>query len=233
VNRRGKELTLPSLKRPSWNVGGRPAPVRLVPRDGEPEPDDAALVRGLAASEDWAARTAWNRYSPMVYGLLDRALGSAGESEDLTQEVFWRVFAAVHTLRDPNALRSFIYSAAIRMLRWHLRGKRIRRLLMLSDSGDLPERASPAQDARALAEGRELLVRFYRLLDRLGADDRTAFVLRHVEELSLEEISRATGASLATVKRRVRRASQQVAVLVKEEPDLVPYFVRAGGTHEA
>ncbi len=203
-------------------------PVRLVPRDGG-EPDDAALVRGLVASEDWAARVAWNRYSPMVYGLLDRALGSAGESEDLTQEVFWRVFAAIANLRDPSALRSFIYSAALRMLRWHLRSKRIRRLLMLSAPGDLPEPASPGDDA----EGRELLGRFYRLLDRLGADDRAAFVLRHVEELSLDEVARATGASLATVKRRVRRAAQQMAVLVKEEPDLLPYFVRAGGNDEA
>jgi RNA polymerase sigma-70 factor (ECF subfamily) len=217
-----------SLRRPSWSAGNRPSAIRLVARGGEEELDDAALVGGLRAGEDWAARLAWNRYAPMVFGLLDRALGSAGESEDLTQEVFCRVFAAVGTLRDPSAFRSYVYSSALRMLRWHLRTKRIRRLLTLSDSGDLPERASPAQDA----EGRELLGRFYHLLDRLGADDRTAFVLRYVEDLNLDEIARATGTSLATVKRRVRRASQQVAVLVKADPDLVPYFERAGGADE-
>jgi RNA polymerase sigma-70 factor (ECF subfamily) len=190
------------------------------------QPDDTTLVAALAAREEWAARSAWNRYAPMVYGLLDRALGSAGESEDLAQEVFLRVFAAIKTLRDPNALRSFIYSTAIRMLRWHLRTKRIRRLLTLSDSGVVPDYASPGVDS----EGRELLARFYRLLGTMGADDRTAFTLRHIEGLRLEEVATATGTSLATVKRRVRRASKRVAAMAKADPDLYGYLVR-GGAH--
>ena len=164
----------------------------------------------------------------MVYGVLDRALGRTGESEDLTQEVFCRVFAAIGTLRDPSALRSYIYSATLRMLRWHLRSKRIGRLLSLSDSGDLPEHADPGHDS----EGRELLARFYRLLDGIPGDDRIAYVLRHVEGLQLHEVAQATGTSLATVKRRIRRAALAVAILVKDEPDLAPYFERAGGSDE-
>jgi RNA polymerase sigma-70 factor (ECF subfamily) len=192
------------------------------------EPNDVALVHGLLAHEDWAATAVWNRYAPMVYGFLDRALGASGESEDLTQEVFWRVFAAIRTLREPSALRSFIYSSAIRMLRWHLRSRRIRRIFTLSDSGELPDRAAPAVDS----EGRELLAAFYRLLDTLGANDRTAFLLRHVEGMSLDEIVKATGASLATVKRRIRRASQEMSVLAKAHPELVHYVVPRGGPDE-
>ena len=90
----------------------------------------------------------------------------------------------------------------------------------------MPDRAAAGQDA----EGRELLERFYRLLDALSANDRTAFVLRHVEGLSLEEMAVATGASLATVKRRVHRASEQVTrLLAKADPDLVSYVLRSGG----
>jgi len=192
----------------------------------ESGPDDAELVGALAAREEWAARLAWSRYAPMVYGLLDRALGSAGESEDLTQEVFLRVFARIHTLRDPAALRSFIYSSALRMLRWHLRTKRVRRLLSLSRSGDLPDHPSPGIDD----EGRDLLRRFYRLLDELGADDRTAFLLRHVEGLTLDEITRLTGASLATVKRRIRRASDRITALAQSDVELAQYLGREAGS---
>jgi RNA polymerase sigma-70 factor (ECF subfamily) len=198
----------------------------LVPRDRIEELSDVALVHALWADEDWAATAIWNRYAPMVYGFFDRALGSSGESEDLTQEVFWRVFAAIRTLREPSALRSFIYSSAIRMLRWHLRSRRIRQIFRLSDSGHLPDRASPAADS----EGRELLVVFYRLLDALSANDRTAFVLRNVDGLSYDEIVKATEASLATVKRRVRRASQAMAILAKAHPELVYYAARSGGS---
>jgi RNA polymerase sigma-70 factor, ECF subfamily len=197
--------------------------LRLINPASEIEPDDLAIVRGLLAKEEWAARAAWAQYGPMVYGLLDRALGSAGESEDLTQEVFLRVFAAIRTLREPRALRSFIYSAALRMLRWHLRSKRVRRLLLLSDSGELPDHGSQGADS----EGRELLQRFYRVLDTLSANDRTAFLLRYVEGLSLDEIVRATEASLATVKRRLRRAADHVAKAAKADPDLSPYLAGA------
>ncbi len=225
---RGVSEKLGQLKPPRRGLSAHP-PLRLVPASEVSETDDPTLVRGLAAREEWAARTTWNRYAPMVYGLLDRALGSAGESEDLAQEVFLRVFAAIQTLREPSALRSFIYSTAIRMLRWHLRSKRIRRLLTLSDSGSLPDRASPGADS----EGRELLERFYRMLGTMGADDRTAFTLRHIEGLRLEEVVTATGASLATVKRRIRRASKRVAVLAKSDPDLMTYFVRGGARDDS
>jgi RNA polymerase sigma-70 factor (ECF subfamily) len=218
---------LGQLKPPRWGLSAHP-PLRLVSPAQVAQPDDLTLVAALSAREEWAARATWSRYAPMVYGLLDRALGSAGESEDLAQEVFLRVFAAIKTLREPSALRSFIYSTAIRMLRWHLRSKRIRRLLTLSDSGVVPDRASPGVDS----EGRELLERFYRLLGTMGADDRTAFTLRHIEGLRLEEVAAATGASLATVKRRVRRASKRVAAMAKADPDLLSYFVRGGARND-
>jgi RNA polymerase sigma-70 factor (ECF subfamily) len=213
------------LRRAPWRIGSH-STLRLVP--GEPmEPNDVVLVHALCAREDWAATAAWDRYAPMVYGVFDRALGSSVESEDLTQEVFMRVFAAIRTLREPTALRSFIYSSAIRMLRWHLRSRRIRRMLSLSKSGDVPELASTGSDS----EGRQLLAIFYRLLDALSANDRAAFFLRHVEGLSLEEIAKTTGASLATVKRRVRRGSQEVAALMKAHPDLIQYVGQARGSH--
>jgi RNA polymerase sigma-70 factor (ECF subfamily) len=201
-------------------------PLRLASGPGGAEPNDRDVVLGLRAGEAWAATTVWNRHSAMVYRLLDRALGSAHDSEDLTQEVFWRVFAAIHRLRDPAALRSFIYTTAVRMLRWHLRARRVRRFLMLSPAGVLPEQPVRGEDS----EGRELLQRFYRLLDHLAANDRTAYILRHVEELKLDEIAEVTGASLATVKRRVRRASERVAVLVKADADLAVYFVHGEGS---
>lgn len=207
----------------------RPTSLRLVEHGRGSDLDDASLVQALVNREEWAATAIWNRYCPMVYGFLDRALGNTGESEDLTQEVFWRVFAAIRSLRDPTALRSFIYSSAIRMLRWHLRGKRVRRNLGLLGFRKVPDTEAPPTDS----EGRELLDRFYQMLDTLSANDRAAFVLRQFEGLSLDEIVRATGASLATVKRRILRASQHLEGLAKADPDFAEYLKPLGGTHES
>ncbi len=94
-------------------------------------------------------------------------------------------------------------------------------MFVLFDPGELPELASPAE-----SDAPERQRVFSRLLDALSANDRTAFVLRSIEGLSHEEIVQATGSSLATVKRRVHRASQKIAVLAKTHPELVRFAVR-------
>jgi RNA polymerase sigma-70 factor (ECF subfamily) len=201
------------------------SPLRLVGQRDASEPDDAALVEAVKAGEEWAARALWRRYAPLVYGVLDRALGSSVESEDLSQDVFSRFFASVATLRDPTALRSFLYSIAIRALRSHLRAKTVRRILRLSDTGEVPDRPVAAADN----EGRDLLLHFYRVLDTLRVNDRTVFLLRQVEGLSLEEIAEITGTSLATVKRRLHRASEWVETRLGAEPDFAEYFQPSAG----
>lgn len=200
-------------------------PLRLVPPPRDSNVDDARLVQGLVAEEDWAVRWFWDRYEPVVYGILDRALGGkASESEDLTQEVLLGLFLGVKRLRDPTALRSYVVASTILRLRRHLRWKKVRRFLLLSETGTVPEQLGPD------GQGRELLRRLYAMLDTLSADERTAFVLRSVEGFSLLEIVEATGASLATVKRRIRRAASKVEDFARSDPDLARYVREHAGT---
>jgi RNA polymerase sigma-70 factor (ECF subfamily) len=202
-------------------------PVQLVSSGVEPILDDGELARAFARGESWAARAIWNRHAPMVYRLLERALGPNGEAEDLTQDVFLRAFSSLSRLRDVDALRSFIYSVAVRTLRWELRRRRVRRILRLSDTGEVPEMPVRGVDS----EARQLLSRFYRILEHLRANDRTAFVLRHMEGHKLEEIAEHMGVSLATVKRWVSRATMEVSVQVEADRDLADHFREQGGFH--
>jgi len=163
----------------------------------------------------------------MVFRLLERALGPEGEAEDLTQDVFLSTFAKLPGLRDGDALRSFIYSVALRTLRWELRRQRVRSILRLSDSGQLPDLAVRGTDT----EARQLLTHFYALLEKMAVNDRTAFVLRYMEGLKLEEIAERMGVSLATAKRWVTRASRDVSALVEADPDLSAGLGEGGGFH--
>lgn len=198
------------------------SPVQLVTVGAERVADDAELVRAFRDGESWAARAIWRRHAPMVFRLLERGLGPDAEAEDLTQDVFLSSFAKLPVLRDGEALRSFIYSVALRTLKWELRRRRVRRILHLSDSGQLPDLPIRGSDS----EARQLLAHFYALLERLAVSDRTAFVLRHMEGLKLEEIAERMGVSLSTVKRSVGRASRRVSVLVEADPEL---SARLGG----
>ena len=194
--------------------------MHVVPPGARTDPNDADLARALMAGEPWATSTTWNRFAPIVHGIASRALGRDSEAEDVTQEVFYRLFSRVGTLKNPEAFRSFVVSFAIRIVKWELRRRRARRWIMLSESNQLPDVAGLDGDA----ESREVLRRFYAVLDLLGARERLVFALRYLESMTLEEIAAAMSISLSTVKRTLGRASTRVSEWIASDADLVNYF---------
>src|SRR5688572_16385968 len=100
---------------------------------------DLELAHALLAGDTAAAELAWDRYAPLVHGIVTRALGPDAEVEDVTQEIFYRLFSRIGTLRKPEALRSFVISFAVRIVKWELRRRRARRWLTLSETGEVPE----------------------------------------------------------------------------------------------
>jgi len=171
---------------------------------------DLELARALIDGTANAAEAAWERYSPLVHRIVSRAIGPDAEVEDVTQEIFYRLFSRIRTLRKPEALRSFVISFAIRIVKWELRRRRARRWLTLSETGEVPDEQMMVMDA----ENRYALRRLYGMLDRLSTRERLVLVLRHVEGMTLEEIAAAMELSLATVKRGLRRASARVSQMV-------------------
>ena len=198
----------------------RRVPLHVVPTGGRVDPTDAELARALMAGEPWATATTWNRFAPTVYGIANRALGRDSEAEDVTQEVFYRLFSRIGTLKNPEAFRSFVVSFAIRIVKWELRRRRARRWIMLSDSDHLPEVAVADGDA----ESRQVLRRFYAVLDELTARERLVFALRHLESMTLEEIAEALKISLSTVKRTLTKSAEQVTEWIARDDDLKSYF---------
>jgi RNA polymerase sigma-70 factor (ECF subfamily) len=204
-------------------IDRRSFPVWLAPGTLD-QGDDTELVEALKAGQADAPAVAWNRYAPLVFGICSRALGSEIEAEDLTQDVFSRLFARIGTLRKPSAFRSFITSFAIRTVKWELRRRRARRFLTLSATGDLPE----APRGFVSADNRYALQRFYQVLDKLSTRERLVLVLRHVEEMTLDEIADSMGISLATVKRTIRRANERASALVGDDAELQTFLSGRG-----
>ncbi|HEX7505563.1 MAG TPA: sigma-70 family RNA polymerase sigma factor [Polyangia bacterium] len=165
--------------------------------------DDETLVRETLAGKRWAQREVWYRFAPMVHGLLRRALSSRHDHDDLVQEVFLRVFRRLHTLEKTAALRSFIYSVAVRVVSEEIRHfyvlKRAREQLTLM--------ASDVSNSGADFEARETLDRVKSVLDGMKDKHRAVFVLRHVEGMELLEIAAGLDISLATVKRYLVKAT--------------------------
>ena len=195
--------TLPSQVRLSLVVGKD----RRAASDGD-------VARALRAGEAWAAVETWRRFAPMVLTLARRALGSQSEAEDIGQDVFCRVYRQARSLREPDRFRNFIYTCALRVLQTELHRKKMRSWLSFEQPEVLDGHSCDALDM----EARDLLRRFYSLLDRLAARDRMVFVLRRVESMSIEEIAEIMETSESTVKRSLVRASDRLSRWMGDKP---------------
>jgi RNA polymerase sigma-70 factor (ECF subfamily) len=195
-------------------------PVSLAVVPDRLDQSDAELARALMAGQAWAITETWHRFAPPVIVLARRALGSESEAEDVAQEVFHRVFAKSETLREPERLRSFVFSFAIRVLRTELRRKRTRAWLSFLRPEELVDLGS----VRADMESRDLLRRFYSLLDRLAPRHRLVFALRHLESMTVEEVAAHMDLSVSTVKRALDRATGKLSHWIEAEPALAGFL---------
>ena len=195
-------------------------PVQLVVNRDPGATSDAELARALMEGDGWAITETWHRFAPAVVMLAARALGSESEAEDVAQEAFQRVFAKAKTLREPERLRSFIFSFAIRVLKTELRSKRARAWLSFQRPETLVDVGADLVDM----ESRDLLRRFYSLLDRLSPRHRLVFVLRHIESMTVEEVAAHMELSPSTVKRALYRATRKLSQWIELDTGLAEFL---------
>ncbi len=199
-------------------------PLSLVPPSERRNASDGDLARGLSAGDAWAVTETWRRFAPMVLKMAERALGSTSEADDIGQEVFYHVFLKAKTLREPDSLRSFVYSFAVRELKSHLRRRKLRGWLSFHRPDALVDLGSGTSDV----ESRDLLRRCHALLDRLAPRDRLVFVLRRMESRTVEEIASTMDISTSTVKRSMSHASSRLSRWIEADPGLAGLLTKNG-----
>lgn len=178
-----------------------------------PAVSDDELVRRALAGNWWAEEAIYRRYAPMILGTARRLLADGEEAQDVTQETFSTAFAMWAQLREPARLKQWLMQIAISKVHRRFRRKRLLRALGLESSLDdatLDTLALPSCSPEVRAE----LFLLSRALDRVSVAARIAWMLRHVEGLSLDEIAEECSCSLATVKRRIGTAEKRLEVFV-------------------
>lgn len=185
----------------------RPDPPRLrVVRDGEPAPD-AALVAAAQQGDRPAMQELYTRHCHYLAGMCARLLRSREEAREITQECFATAFDQLGQLRDGDAFRPWAAQIAVRLVQAHLRKQRLWRFFGLGGDEDASLFAlSDGAPAEARAELRQIDA----ALLRLPAEQRIAWMLRHVEDEPLDAVAKACGCSLATVKRWIDAADTAV-----------------------
>ena len=185
----------------------RAEPVQLEPPDPVSTTD---LVERIARGDRWAEEAFYRRHVALVQTTVRRLLGRNAEAEDVVQDAFVTAFEIWDQLREPEHAKNWLLTIAVRKVHRRFRRRRLLRLLGLdqpTDDATLESLARPDLGGEARAE----LSLLDRVLARVPAEARIAWMLRHVEGTSLEETAALCECSLATVKRRIAVANAKVS----------------------
>jgi RNA polymerase sigma factor (sigma-70 family) len=154
-------------------------------------------------------------HSVRVYRLAYRLTGNQHDAEDLTQEVFIRVFRSLSTF-TPGTFEGWLHRITTNLFLDQARRKqRIRMDSMGEDAATYPATGELQNPERGY-EHANLDHDVQRALDTLTPEYRAAVVLCDIEGLSYEEIAVTLGIKLGTVRSRIHRARAQLRVLLAD-----------------
>lgn len=177
------------------------------------ESDGAAIERTIAGDGE-GFRVLVERYSQLVFRLAYRMTGSEADAEDVVQETFLRAYRAISTYDGRAGFTTWLYRIATNYA-LDLLDKRRRRAeqpppqRMDQDQQEW-EHPATAPGPDRLAEGSQLQKRLHIAMAQLTPQERSAFVLRHFEELPIEDISESLGLGPSATRHSIFRAVQKL-----------------------
>ncbi len=183
-------------------------------------PDDFELVKAFREGDEKAFEELVRRYQRQVANIIYLTLGNREEVEDLTQEVFIRVYRSLHRFDFGASLYSWIYRIATNLCIDEIRRRKIKKTLSLDffQEGKLEreQKSKKQSDSldRVLEQEKKEIIR--EALQKLSPIHRTALVLREYEDLSYAEIASTLKIRPQAVKSRIFRARQELKSLLQD-----------------
>ena len=176
---------------------------------------DASLVRRTLEGDARAFTLLVDRHVQPCLRFATRMLGCRHDAEDATQEALLRAYRALASYEATTPFRTWLFAILVNRCRTSLlqRGRYARRVA--TDSELLAGATAP--DA---ATAMELRIEIERAVGALDTEQREAFLLKHVEQLSYEEIAAVTGVGVSALKMRVKRACERLQHLLDEVNDV-------------
>ena len=188
------------------------------------EAEEAALMEGLQQGAEEAYETLIQRYQQPIFNLTYRLVENPGDTKDVVQEVFLKVFRHIGSFRGQSSLKTWIYRIAVNEAHNHRRwfSRHRRHEIAFEHKEDSTGRSyrevlpDPGLSPYEIALGTETRTMIDQELANLKTVFRQAVVLRDVEELSYEEIADILNVTIGTVKSRILRGREALRRKLQE-----------------
>lgn len=144
-----------------------------------------------------------NKYREPVYWFIRRRVISHDDADDVTQEVFIRIYKSLDTLKDASAEKAWIYRIATNECNRFLTQK--------YQSTELTEDITNSlMEGEYIDYDEEMQIKFQKALNTLSERQRNVFELRYYEEMPYEQISEVMSSDVSTLKATYYVAKQKI-----------------------
>jgi RNA polymerase sigma-70 factor (ECF subfamily) len=173
---------------------------------------DEALLRRAVEGDDSAFSALVRRHEDRIFSLCLRMMRERSDAFDATQETFLMLFRKGSTFSGDSAFSTWLYRVAVNVCNDLLR-KRARTPLLEREE-EAPER--PDQHDPEVSELVTMRLDLRRALQELPEDYREAVAMHDLGGVPYEEIAKATGVAVGTVKSRISRGRKQLARILEQ-----------------
>lgn len=183
--------------------------------------NERELIALLKIKDREAFKEIVETWQDMVYNTSIGFLQNAEDAEDVSQEVFVQVFESVSSFKEASKLSTWIYRITVSKCLDHLRKKKRKKRFAFIQSlygkndnlmFDPPDFFHPG----IKVENKEKSALLFKAIDKLPGNQKAAFVLNKVENLSYREIAQIMNSSESAVDSLLQRAKKNLQITLKE-----------------
>lgn len=175
--------------------------------------DEMDLIKRCLQGEEEAYGVLVDRYKGLAYTLAYRMLGDGDSANDISQDSFVAAFRNLERFRGTSKFSTWLATIVLNKCRDHLRGRMD--FVPLDKIAEI--KSSPAPDPERIASMHETGDAVQEALSRLSPRDREVLILKHIEELSYEELAVVLGAGVTALKVRAHRARERLREALEKQ----------------
>ena len=178
--------------------------------------DEQVLVDRISSGDSTAFQEFVDRYKKKIYYIAYDITGDHDDAEDVSQEVFIKVFRSLKTFRRNAKISSWLYQISVNASIDLLRKKSLKPEKSMDDieradiQENLPGSSTHAQNPERSAEDLIIQNHISEALQKVSPKERSVFVMRHYNELKIREIAEILKVSPGTVKALFYRATRKL-----------------------
>ncbi|MBN2135782.1 MAG: RNA polymerase sigma factor [Acidobacteria bacterium] len=174
------------------------------------EPDDTELIKRSLKHDEDAQTTLMTRYYKKVYNISYKFVGKFSEAEDLTQEIFFKVFSQLDKYNLDGNFQFWLQRVAKNHCIDHYRKTRKEKQLLLQQQPEIPAKDDNLVDQQEILERKEKMKEILSYINDLPPSLKDCLVMRDLQGYSYQEISSILNLPVGTVKSRINRSRKEL-----------------------